>query len=138
TRRIRLPARAAATQRRAARRTGHPKPRPPKSGFSGASASSLALPDCYNRRYNRVGMSIEADRSRMTVDELAARFRGQMIPLTSKFSYFCTLPVAEEDLRQYLHDPIAALSPNLLTILPQMYIILAPYLEKAGAPPGPR
>jgi hypothetical protein len=52
-------------------------------------------------------MSAEADLSKMSVDEMAARFRGEMIPLTSRFSYFCTLPLAEEDLRQYLHDPIA-------------------------------
>jgi hypothetical protein len=81
-------------------------------------------------------MSSEAERSRTTVEELAARFRGQMIPLTGKFSYFCTLPLPEEDLRQYLHDPIAALSPAILSILPQMDILLAPYLEKGNGKSG--
>ena len=55
-----------------------------------------------------------------------------MIPLTSKFSYFATLPVAEEDLRQYLNDPIAAISPAIIAALPQVGIILAPYLEKGN------
>ena len=77
-------------------------------------------------------MSAEADLSKMSVDEMAARFRGEMIPLTSKFSYFCTLPMAEEDLRQYLHDPIAALSPTAASTLPPTHIILAPYLEKGN------
>jgi hypothetical protein len=77
-------------------------------------------------------MSAEADLSKMSVDEMAARFRGEMIPLTSRFSYFCTLPLAEEDLRQYLHDPIAALSPTAASTVPPTHIILAPYLEKGN------
>jgi len=81
-------------------------------------------------------MSTEADRSRTTVDDLAMRFHGEMIPLTSKFSYFCTMPMAEEDLKQYLHDPIAALSPAALTTLPHVDLILAPYLEKGNGKSG--
>ncbi len=81
-------------------------------------------------------MSAEADLSKMSVEEMAARFRGEMIPLTSKFFYFCTLPMAEEDLRQYLHDPIAALSPAAVSTLPPTHIILAPYLEKGNGKSG--
>ena len=81
-------------------------------------------------------MSSEPAGSRMTVEDLAARFRGEMIPLTSKFSYFSTLPIAEDDLRQYLHDPIAALSPAILDGLPHMDVILAPYLEKGNGKSG--
>ena len=81
-------------------------------------------------------MSIDAGRSRLTVEELAARFRGEMIPLTSKFSYFSTLPMAEEDLRQYLNDPIAAISPAIISSLPKMGIFLAPYLEKGNGKEG--
>ena len=77
-------------------------------------------------------MSAEADLSKMSIEEMAARFRGEMIPLTNKFSYFCTLPMAEEDLRQYLHDPIAAVSPAAAGTLPRTHIILAPYLEKGN------
>ena len=77
-------------------------------------------------------MSTDAERSKLTVDELASRFRGELIPLTSKFSYFSTLPIAEEDLRQYLNDPISALSPAILAALPKIGVILAPYLEKGN------
>lgn len=70
------------------------------------------------------------------MEELAQRFRGEMIPLTGKFSYFSTLPLAEEDLRQYLHDPIAAISPAIVATLPPMGIVLAPYLEKANGKEG--
>ena len=66
----------------------------------------------------------------------AARFRGELIPLTSKFSYFSTLPIAEEDLRHYLGDPIAAISPAVIAVLPQMGILLAPFLEKGAGKEG--
>jgi hypothetical protein len=81
-------------------------------------------------------MSTDAGRSRLTVEELATRFRGDMIPVTSKFSYFSTLPLAEDDLRQYLNDPISAISPAILATLPKMGIILAPYLEKGNGKEG--
>ena len=42
------------------------------------------------------------------------------------------LPIAEEDLRQYLNDPIGAISPALSAILPQVGIILTPYLERGN------
>jgi hypothetical protein len=70
------------------------------------------------------------------VVDLAERFRGEMIPVTSKFSYFSILPVAEEDLRQYLNDPIAAISPALIAALPPIDIFLAPYVEKENGGPG--
>jgi hypothetical protein len=44
--------------------------------------------------------------------------------------------VAEDDLRQYLNEPIAAISPAIISILPPMGIILAPYLEKANGKAG--
>jgi len=81
-------------------------------------------------------MSTDPVQSKTTVEELAARFRSEMIPLTGKFSYFTTLPVAEEDLRQYLNDPIAAISPAIVEALPKMGILLAPYIEKANGKGG--
>ena len=68
--------------------------------------------------------------------ELATRFRGEMIPVTSRFSYFSTLPVAEDDLKQYLNDPIAALPPAAVAALPLIGIILAPYVEKGAGKGG--
>jgi hypothetical protein len=35
-------------------------------------------------------MSTDPERPRVTVEELASRFRGEMIPITGKFSYFST------------------------------------------------
>ncbi len=81
-------------------------------------------------------MSSDAGRTRMTVEDLANRFRGEMIPITSKFSYFSTLPMAEEDLRQYLNDPIAAVSPSAVALLPHVGLLLVPYLEKGNGKEG--
>ena len=81
-------------------------------------------------------MSTEAEKTKTTVEELATRFRAQMTPLTNKFSYFLTLPIADEDLRQYLNDPIAAISPAILAGLPAVGVILAPYLEKGNGKSG--
>ena len=74
--------------------------------------------------------------SRLTVDDLAARFRGEMIPLTARFSYFSTVPVGEDEIKQYLHDPIGAISPALVASLPQVGIVLAPYLERGNGKEG--
>ena len=63
------------------------------------------------------------------MEELAARFRAEMIPLTGKFSYFSTLPMAEDDLKQYLNDPIAAISPAIVAALPPMGILSFGSLE---------
>ena len=81
-------------------------------------------------------MSTDADRSKVTVEELAKRFRSEMIPLTNQFSYFTTLPIADDDLRQYLNEPIAAISPAIATTLPRVGILLTPYLEKGNGKEG--
>ena len=81
-------------------------------------------------------MSIEAELAKLTVEELAKRFRGEMIPVTAKFSYFATLPIAEEDLKQYLNDPIAAISPAVVAALPHIGVILSPYVEKGNGKGG--
>src|SRR5215472_11599036 len=75
-------------------------------------------------------MSTDSERSKLSVDELAGRCRSELRPLTSKFSYFSILPIAEEDLRQYLNDPIAAISPAIVAQIPNVGVILAPYLER--------
>jgi len=81
-------------------------------------------------------MSTENGQPRLTVADLATRFRGELIPLTNTFSYFCTPPMAEEDLRQFLHDPIAALSPAVCATIGKVGIVLVPYLQKGNGRAG--
>src|SRR5579862_3729923 len=81
-------------------------------------------------------MPIENGQPRLTVADLATRFRGELIPLSNTFSYFCTPPMAEEDQRQYLQDPIAALSPAICAALDKVGLLLVPFLEKGNGRAG--
>ncbi len=73
-----------------------------------------------------------SDPHKTTVRALAESSREALIPLTTRFSYFCATPVAEEDLRQYLNEPVAALSPVICEIVDKAAFLLAPYIEKNG------
>lgn len=77
-------------------------------------------------------MSTVNGQPRVTVADLALRCRDQFIPITNTFSYFCTPPMADEDLRQYLHDPIAAVSSAICVEVGKVGLILVPYLEKGN------
>jgi hypothetical protein len=81
-------------------------------------------------------MSTVNGQPRLTVADLVARCRGEFIPLNHAFSYFCTPSMAEEDLRQYLHDPIAALSLVICVDLKKVGFVLVPYLEKGNGRGG--
>lgn len=58
-----------------------------------------------------------------------------MTPLTPKIHYHLEEPVAEEELRQYLFDPVASLPPAAVELLPQTGIVLAPWLERSNGKP---
>ena|SRR5436190_14001690 len=81
-------------------------------------------------------MPIPIENAKLSVEDLAARFRGELIPITNRFSYFSTLPIPEEDLKQYLHDPIAAVSPAIAESIPPVGLVLVPYLERANGKHG--
>lgn len=76
---------------------------------------------------------VENGRTRIVVDELSRRLRSEMIPIDTKFSYFLAVPVAEEDLRQYLFDPVESLPASVSDLLPKVGIVLAPFLERGTA-----
>lgn len=78
-------------------------------------------------------MPLQLDLSKLSVRQFAERFRADMIPLSNTFSYFCaSVPMSEEDLREYLEEPIAALPPAITAALPKISILLVPYLERAN------
>src|ERR1700733_8494321 len=79
-------------------------------------------------------MSAQPNLSKLSVGQFAERFRSEMIPLSNTFSYFCaSVPLSEEDLKEYLEEPIAALPPKIAALLPKISIILVPYLEWSDA-----
>jgi hypothetical protein len=70
----------------------------------------------------------------MSVRQFAERFKGEMIPLSSTISYYCaSTPLSEEDIKDYLQEPIAALPPSIAKALPKISILLVPYIEKTSA-----
>lgn len=75
-------------------------------------------------------MPSENGHSRNTIDELARRLRPELTPINKQFSWYPMIPLAEEDQRQYLLDPIESLPPAVRAILPKIGVVLAPYLEK--------
>ncbi|MEQ1886115.1 MAG: hypothetical protein ABL967_13710 [Bryobacteraceae bacterium] len=76
-------------------------------------------------------MPAQIDLSKLSVSQFAERFRADMIPLSNTFSYFCaSIPMTEEDLKEYLEEPVAALPPAIASALPKISILLVPYLER--------
>src|SRR5438445_1993632 len=78
-------------------------------------------------------MPVQSELSKLSVRQFAERFRSEMIPLSNTFSYFCaSVPLSEEDLKEYLEEPVAALPPSIAAALPRISILLVPYLERAN------
>lgn len=83
-------------------------------------------------------MSAQLDLSKLSVGQFAERFRSEMIPISNTFSYFCaSVPLTDEDVKEYLQEPIAALPPAVASRLPKISIILVPYLERANGKQKP-
>lgn len=71
--------------------------------------------------------------SRVSVGQFAERHRGEVIPLSNNFGYYCSAtPVSEDVLKEYLEEPIAALPPTIAALLPRISIWLVPYLERSN------
>jgi hypothetical protein len=74
-------------------------------------------------------MSVETS-PKAKVEEFAHTHRDQSIPIDNQFSYYCSPAMAEEDVKPYLHEPIAALPLAIRKQLPRVAVMLVPYLEK--------
>ncbi len=82
-------------------------------------------------------MPAQFDLSKLTVRQFAEQFRGDMIPLSNTFSYFCaSVPMSEEDLKEYLEEPVASLPPAIAAGLPKISILLVPYLKRGSGREG--
>lgn len=82
-------------------------------------------------------MPAQLDLNRLSVRQFAERYRSEMIPLSTTFSYYCaSVPMSDEDLKEYLQEPVAALPPAIVAGLPKISILLVPYLERANGTTG--
>ena len=75
-------------------------------------------------------MSAQPDLEKTSAEQFAVRCREAMIPVSNKFSYFTALPLSEDDIKEYVEEPVAALPSGLAASLPPVCIALVPYLEK--------
>ena len=78
-------------------------------------------------------MPTSHDLARTDVQDFAKRLRAEMIPLSARLSYFSTVPLVDDDAREYLHEPVGAVPPSLRAELPPISLLFVPYLEKAAA-----
>jgi len=78
-----------------------------------------------------VSMPAQLNSATLSVGQLAERYRREMIPLSKTFSY-CSpeFPLTEEDIKEYLEEPIAALPASISSRLPKVSILLVNYLDK--------
>jgi len=75
-------------------------------------------------------MPVETLSSAVKPEDFAHKSRSQLVPVNKQFSYFSSPPMAEEDIRQYLKDPISALPPAVCAHLRAVAVMLVPFLEK--------
>ncbi len=77
-------------------------------------------------------MTADFEVQKIRIVDFTARCREAMTPISSKFSYFPAMPLNEEDVREYVEEPVAALPPGVTTALPLICIALVPYLERSN------
>ncbi|HEX4810139.1 MAG TPA: hypothetical protein VH325_14465 [Bryobacteraceae bacterium] len=81
--------------------------------------------------------SAQSSIARVSVGQFAERCRGEVIPLSNTFGYYCaSLPMSDEVLKEYLEEPVAALPPEIAAMLPRISLLLVPYLERSERTPA--
>ncbi|MDQ6678910.1 MAG: hypothetical protein M3Z09_16625 [Acidobacteriota bacterium] len=75
-------------------------------------------------------MPVETLSSAVKPEDFAHRSRSQLVPINDQFSYLCSPPMAHEDVRRYLQEPISALPPAVCAHLRTVAVMLVPFLEK--------
>lgn len=83
---------------------------------------------------SKTGRTKPPEAAKVTLRKFADDFKDQLVPFDSKFSYFFAgVSLNEEDVRDYLEEPIKALPPAVVAALPRMAVLFVPYLERSLA-----
>ncbi len=70
---------------------------------------------------------------RVPLAELREQVRPSLVPHGPLFHYFSAGgPLSDEDVRDYLDEPVAALPPRVKEALPPVNLLLVPFLERNG------
>jgi hypothetical protein len=76
-------------------------------------------------------MTVQNALPQVNLVQFADRISNEMVPLGTRFRYYCaSLNLSEDDRREYLDEPVAALPPVIAARLPEVRILLVPYLER--------
>lgn len=67
------------------------------------------------------------------VDRLPKLLDGQMIPLSKMVSYYTQPVPAEDDMKEFLHEPAGAVPPLVWERIAPLRLVLVPYLARAGS-----
>jgi hypothetical protein len=82
-------------------------------------------------------MAVPETLQRLKLGQFAGMHRSQMIPLGTRACYFCaSSTLSEEELQEYLTEPVSALPPAVSSHLPKLEIFLVPYLERGAEATG--
>ena len=66
-----------------------------------------------------------------SVRQFLERVRNQAVPLSGSFFYYSAVPsLSDEDVKEYLEEPASALPLPVRALLPTLYVLLVPYLDR--------
>lgn len=71
--------------------------------------------------------------ARLTTPEFVSQCRDTMIPLAGSLAYFSIIPIDERETQRLIFDPASAFPPRLSEIIPNLRLVLVPYLESGSA-----
>lgn len=78
--------------------------------------------------------AILAAGSSIPVRDLATRFRDDLLPLNQQVSYlFLAAQPTDEERKEFLEEPVAALPPRIAALLPRLHLLYVPFLERGAA-----
>lgn len=68
--------------------------------------------------------------TKIPLEAFAGQCQRSLQEIHERISYYSSLPLEPDQVRQYLNEPIAAIPKTLLEHLPPLRLVLVPYLEK--------
>jgi hypothetical protein len=74
---------------------------------------------------------------RESVATYLERVRPSLIPVGTQFSYHAGAPgFNDEDVREFVTEPLAAIPPTVAAMLPHVTLLLVPFLERSNGKDG--
>lgn len=72
--------------------------------------------------------------SSIPVRDLATRFQDDLLPLNRQVSYlFLAAQPTEDERKEFLEEPVAALPPRIAALLPRLNLLYVPFLERGAS-----